>query len=73
MTKSHGTEVVDAMLPYIEQELSEGTALHSITRHMHGLFLGCRGAKAWRRYLSENDKAPDAGVAVLLEALKRVE
>ena len=66
-------EVVHAMLPYIEQELAEGTALHSITRHMHGLFLACRGAKAWRRFLSENDNAEDAGVDVLLEALKRVE
>ena len=67
------SEVAQAMLPYIERELAEGTSLHSMTRHMHGLFLGCRGAKAWRRYLSENDNAPDAGIDVLLEALKRLE
>jgi tRNA-dihydrouridine synthase A len=66
-------EVVYAMLPYIEQQLAEGIPLHSITRHMHGLFLGCRGAKAWRRYLSEHDNAPDAGIEVLLELLKRAE
>lgn len=66
-------EVVHAMLPYIEQELAEGTSLHSITRHMHGLFLGCRGARAWRRYLSENDNVVGAGIEVLLEALQRVE
>ena len=66
-------EVVHAMLPYIEHELSEGTSLHSITRHMHGLFLGCRGARAWRRYLSENDNVVGAGIEVLLEALQRVE
>jgi tRNA-dihydrouridine synthase A len=65
-------EVIHALLPYIEQELSEGTPLHSITRHLHGLFLGCRGARGWRRYLSENDNKTDAGVEVLLEALERV-
>lgn len=66
-------EVVHALLPYIEQQLAEDVCLHSMTRHMHGLFLGCRGAKAWRRYLSENDNASDAGVDVLLQALQRVE
>ena len=66
-------DVVHDMLPYIDQELAEGVSLHSITRHMHGLFLGCRGAKSWRRYLSENDNKEAAGVEVLLEALKRVQ
>lgn len=66
------SEVVHALLPYVEQALSEGTALHSISRHLHGLFLGCRGAKAWRRYLSENDNKAGAGIEVLLQALERV-
>jgi tRNA-dihydrouridine synthase A len=66
-------DVVHALLPYIEQELAEGTALHSMTRHLHGLFLGCRGAKAWRRYLSENDNKTGAGTEVLLEALEQVQ
>lgn len=66
-------EVIHAMLPYIEQELKEGVRLHSITRHLHGLFLGCPGAKSWRRYLSENDNKENAGIEVLLEALKRVQ
>ncbi len=66
-------DVINALLPYIEQELAEGTALHSMTRHLHGLFLGCRGAKSWRRYLSENDNKSDAGIDVLLQALERVQ
>ncbi|MDH3342115.1 MAG: tRNA dihydrouridine(20/20a) synthase DusA [Gammaproteobacteria bacterium] len=65
--------VVEDMLPYIEQQLAEGERLHSVTRHLHGLFLGCPGAKAWRRYLSENDNAANANMGVLLEALKRLE
>ena len=45
-------DIIHALLPYIEQELAEGTPLHSMTRHLHGLYLGCRGAKAWRRFFS---------------------
>lgn len=66
-------QVIEDMLPYIEQQLVEGTRLHSVTRHLHGLFLGCRGAKSWRRYLSENDNKEGAGIEVLMEALKRLE
>ncbi|MCK5001571.1 MAG: tRNA dihydrouridine(20/20a) synthase DusA [Gammaproteobacteria bacterium] len=66
-------DVVHALLPYIEQELAEGTALHAMTRHLHGLFLGCRGAKAWRRFLSENDNKAGAGTEVLLHALEQVQ
>ena len=66
-------DIIHALLPYIERELAEGTPLHSMTRHLHGLYLGCRGAKAWRRFLSENDNKADAGVGVLLHALERVQ
>lgn len=61
-------EIIEAMVPYINQQLAEGIALHSITRHMHGLFLGCSGAKAWRRYLSEHDNAASANSNLLREA-----
>jgi tRNA-dihydrouridine synthase A len=45
-------DVFEAMLPYIERELAAGTRLHTITRHMLGLFHGVPGARAWRRMLS---------------------
>jgi tRNA-dihydrouridine synthase A len=65
-------EILDAFVPYIESELAAGTLLHSITRHIHGLFLACPGAKAWRRYLSENDNRADAGVEVVTDAASLV-
>ncbi|MBN0602571.1 tRNA-dihydrouridine synthase, partial [Pseudomonas aeruginosa] len=37
--------VVRAMYPYIERELSKGTYLGHITRHMLGLFQGIPGAR----------------------------
>ena len=65
-------DVVAAMLPYIEAHLAEGGRLHSITRHMLGLFTGRPGARFWRRHLSEKAHIDGAGVPVLLEALEPV-
>jgi tRNA-dihydrouridine synthase A len=41
-----------ALQPYIETELAEGTRLHAITRHLHGLYRGVPGARAFRRQLA---------------------
>jgi len=62
-------QVVDAMLPYIEQELTRGARLQQITRHMLGLFQGQPGAKAWRRTISERAHLKGAGIEVLESAL----
>lgn len=64
--------VVRAMYPYIEQELSRGTYLGHVTRHMLGLFQGIPGARQWRRYLSENAHKPGAGIEVVEKALSLV-
>lgn len=64
--------VVEAMLPYIEQRMKEGRPIKSITRHMLGLFQGQKGAKAWRRHLSENAHLPGAGLEVIEAALSKV-
>ncbi len=32
-----------ALMPYIERELAQGTRLHAITRHLHGLFRAVPG------------------------------
>ena len=61
--------IVERMVPYIERELADGERLGRITRHMIGLFAGMPGARAWRRYLSENAYRDNAGVEVLFAAL----
>ncbi len=53
--------VVERMLPYIESRCRAGVPLQRITRHMLGLFNGVPGARAWRRYLSENTCREGAG------------
>jgi len=65
-------EVIDLMTPYIVRQLSAGTELKNITRHLLGLFAGQPGARAWRRHLSEHTRLPGAGIAVLQEALARL-
>ena len=65
-------ETVEHILPYIEQKTGEGLYLKHVTRHMLNLFAGQPGARAWRRFLSENAHLPGAGVATVLEALNRV-
>ncbi|MCR9293935.1 MAG: tRNA dihydrouridine(20/20a) synthase DusA [bacterium] len=62
-------EIVQDLLPYIEREVTSGTPLHRITRHIMGLFAGVPGARIWRRHLSENSYAAGAGPEVLLDAL----
>lgn len=66
-------QVVEKMLPYIESELTKGTYLSHITRHMLGLYQGEPGARKFRRYISENAHKKAAGPEVLLEAVRQVE
>jgi tRNA-dihydrouridine synthase A len=61
--------IVERMLPYIERELSAGSELKHIARHMLGLFQGVPGARAWRRHLSEHAPQAGAGPEVILDAL----
>jgi tRNA-dihydrouridine synthase A len=65
-------EILEQMLPYIEHWTSQDVYLKHISRHILGLFAGKPGAKAWKRYLSENAHKSDAGVKTILEAMKQV-
>jgi tRNA-dihydrouridine synthase A len=64
--------VFEAMVPYIERQLAQGTRLHSITRHFVGAFHGVPGARAFRRHLAENGVKPGASVNVLRDAIALV-
>jgi tRNA-dihydrouridine synthase A len=66
-------DVFAAMMPYIEDELAQGTRLHSITRHFVGAFHGVPGARAFRRHLAQNGVKSGAGVNVLRDAIALVE
>jgi tRNA-dihydrouridine synthase A len=61
-----------ALIPYIERELAKGTRLHSITRHVLGLFRAVPGARAFRRHLATEAVKPGARAAVMADALALV-
>jgi tRNA-dihydrouridine synthase A len=61
-----------ALAPYIERETANGTRLHAITRHLHGLFRAVPGARAYRRHLAGAAASPQAGAEFLAAALARV-
>ena len=61
-----------ALIPYIERELANGVRLHSITRHVLGLFRAVPGARAFRRHLATEAVKPGAGAPVMADALALV-
>ncbi|MGH1481630.1 MAG: tRNA dihydrouridine(20/20a) synthase DusA [Geminicoccales bacterium] len=65
-------EIVYRFLSYVERELAKGVRLHSMTRHILGLFNGQKGARAWRRHLSTEAHRDDAGIKVIETALSLV-
>ncbi len=58
-----------ALMPYIGRELAQGTRLHAITRHLHGLFRAVPGARAFRRHLAGAPAVPHANAEYLAAAL----
>lgn len=62
-------DAIQQLFPYIERELSAGAQLNHIMRHTLGIFNGQKGAKQWRRHLSENAHKKGAGIDVVETAL----
>lgn len=67
------SQIVHAMLPYVDHWTSQGLKLNSITRHMLMLFHGQPGSRTWRRHITEHACLPGASSDVLKDALAAVE
>jgi tRNA-dihydrouridine synthase A len=65
-------DIVERMLPFIEQRMTNGAPLKAITRHMLGLFQGLPGARRWRRILSEDAHRPGSGPELVRQAAMAV-
>jgi len=66
-------EVMTEFLPYIERELQRGNSLHSMTRHILGLYQAMPGARQFRRILSEHGPRAGADRSIVIAALTAVE
>ena len=70
-----GFEAMKRYRSYVLGKLEQGVHLHAMTRHLLGCFSGVKGARYWRRTLSE--KAPGAkgvdAIRVFDEALSCVD
>lgn len=64
-------QIAVEFLHYIDNELSKGTKLNAMTRHILGLFHGMPGARLYRRHISENAFKPGATIEVLTTALEK--
>lgn len=60
-------------IPYIRRQCEAGVPLHKMTRHILGLYQGQRGARAWRRHMSENSHRAGADVSVVAAAMSLVD
>jgi len=64
-------QIAEEFLQYADNELSKGTKLNAMTRHILGLFHGMPGARQYRRHISENAHKPSATIEVLTTALQK--
>ena len=60
-------QVTRQMSAYAENACQQGVRLHSITRHMLGLFTGQKGARYWRRSLGEQARGEAATASLIAE------
>ncbi len=68
-----GFEAIEVFMPVIAHGLRRGERLHDYTRHLHGVFTGHPGARAYRQVLATEAVKRGAGLDVLRDAVSRVE
>ncbi|MES9861737.1 MAG: tRNA dihydrouridine(20/20a) synthase DusA [Candidatus Thiodiazotropha sp. LLP2] len=65
-------QIIDELMPYVAAELSAGTPINRITRHILGLFQGQPGARKWRRMLSEEAHKPGSDSSLIYRAAAQI-
>jgi tRNA-dihydrouridine synthase A len=68
-----GFEAIEAFMAVVARGLERGERLHDYTRHVHGMFAGRPGARAFRQVLATEAVKRGAGLDVLRSAVARVE
>lgn len=66
-------DILEAFIPFAEQEINKGVRLGHMTRHILGLYNGQPGARKFRRFLSENAPTRQEDSNLLREAISLME
>lgn len=66
-------DVIDRMSAYLFRETRAGESPRHVVRHMLGLYQGVRGARQWRRMLSDAALLNSYGAGILERAMLAVE
>jgi tRNA-dihydrouridine synthase A len=64
--------VIENLFDYVDAWIAEGGKLHDVSRHLLQVFRGTRGARTWRRHLSQHAHIDNADSECLRAALKLV-
>lgn len=67
------TQIIAGLEPYIDRHLAEGGRLWDVARHVLGLANGLRGARNFRRLISEGAREQGADFKLLADAIQLVE
>ena len=60
-------DIIEQLIPYLEEQVALGVPLKSMTRHILGLFHDQRGGKRWRQIISQESHLPETQPRDLLE------
>ncbi len=64
--------VLNGYIDYIDQQMAAGVQFYAMARHVLGLYRGVRGARLWRRHISEKGSRPGANGQILRDASANV-
>ena len=65
-------EVLEELIPYVKNEIKNGTRVNQIMRHTLGLYHGITGSSFWKKYLSQNLCGRDADVKKIDHIMDKV-
>jgi tRNA-dihydrouridine synthase A len=65
--------IAEALIPYLQQVLSEGGKLNHVLRHVLGLYQRQPGGKQFRRILSEGMHSEGAGIELFEQAVMQTQ
>ena len=65
--------IAEALIPYLQQVLSEGGKLNHVLRHVLGLYQRQPGGKQFRRILSEGMHSEGAGIELFEQAVAQTQ